>query len=121
MNNIVVDFIRAKRIDSFQKLYVLLFLHQHPTLVGTSQQLADKLYLGHLPLVKEILDDLHRVGLVDGIGRRYKLCNDSEVGAYLQFLAEALKDPLARQKILEQVRGGNISLNRAEGKPTSAI
>ena len=121
MDNIVVDFIRAKRIDSFQKLYVLLFLHQHPTLVGTSQQFANKLYLGHLPLVKEILDDLHRVGLVDGIGRRYKLCNDSEVGAYLQFLAEALKDPLARQKILEQVRGGNISMNGAEGKPTSAI
>ena len=108
MDSIVVDFIRAKRIDSFQKLYVLLFLHQHPTLVGTSQQLANKLYLGHLPLVKEILDDLRRVGLVD-IGRRYKLCNDSEVGSYLQSLAEALKDPLARQEILEQVRSG-ISL-----------
>jgi hypothetical protein len=106
MDNIAVDFIRAKRIDSFQKLYVLLFLHQHPTLVGTSQQLANKLYLGHLPLVKEILNDLRSVGLVDGVGGRYKLCNDSEVGSCLQSLAEAIKDPLARQEILEQVRSG---------------
>ena len=121
MDNVAVDFIRAKRIDSFQKLYVLLFLHQHPTLVGTSQQLANKLYLGHLPLVKEILDDLRGVGLVDGIGKRYKLSNDSEVGSYLQSLTEALKDPLARQRILEQVRSGNISVNGAEGKPTLAI
>jgi hypothetical protein len=35
--NIIVNFIRAKCIDSFQQLYVLLFLYQHPQLVGTSQ------------------------------------------------------------------------------------
>ena len=106
MDNIVVDFIRAKRIDSFQKLYVLLFLYQHPKLVGTSQKLADQLYLGHLSLVEEILNDLRRVGLVDGVGSRYKLCNDSKIGSCLQSLAEAVKDPLARQEILDQVRSG---------------
>lgn len=50
MDNIVVEFIRAKRIDSVQKLYILLFFYQHPQLIGTSQQLANQLYLGHLPL-----------------------------------------------------------------------
>ena len=64
MDHIVGDFIRAKRIDSVQKLYVLLFLYQHPKLIGTSQQLANQLYLGHLPLVEEILKDLREVGLV---------------------------------------------------------
>jgi hypothetical protein len=103
MDNIVGDFIRAKRIDSFQKLYVLLFLYQHPKLIGTSQYLANKLYLGHLPLVEEILNDLRGVGLVDGIGSRYKLCNDSKAGSVLQSLAKAVKDPLARQGILEQI------------------
>jgi hypothetical protein len=106
MDNLVVDFIRAKRIDSFQKLYILLFLYQHPKLVGTSQHLANKLYLGHLPLVEEILNDLRGVGLVDGIGSRYKLCDDAKAGLGLQSLAEAVKNPLARQEILDQVISG---------------
>lgn len=106
MNNIVGDFIQAKHIDSVQKLYVLLFLHQHPQLVGTSQQLANHLYLGHLPLVERILNDLREVGLVDGIGNRYKFCNDSKVEANLQSLAEAIKNPVARQELLKQIGSG---------------
>lgn len=103
MNNIVGDFIRARHIDSVQKLYILLFLYQHPKLVGTSQQLANQLYLGHLTLVEEILNDLHGVGLIDRVGNRYKLCNDPQVGACLQSLAEAAKNPVARQDLLAQI------------------
>lgn len=103
MNNIIGDFIQAKQIDSVQKLYVLLFLHQHPKLIGTSQQLANQLYLGHLPLVEKILNDLRKVGLVDGVGRRYKLCNDSKVEACLQSLTEAIQNPVARQELLNQI------------------
>ncbi len=103
----VGDFIRARQIDSVQKLYVLLFLHQHPKLVGTSQQLANQLYLGHLPLVEEILHGLHRVDLVEHVGKRYKLCNDPQVWTYLQSLAEAVKDPVARQSLLTQIGSGH--------------
>jgi hypothetical protein len=109
MDNMVGDFIRAKRIDSTQKLYVLLFLYQHPNLVGTSQQLANQLYLGHLPLVEEILNDLHGVGLVERVGRRYKLCNDLKVAASLQSLAEAVKNPVARQDLFAQIGSGHQS------------
>ncbi len=109
MDNLVVDFIRAKQIDSFQKLYVLLFLHQHPKLVGTSQQLAHRLYLSNLTLVDKILDDLRGVGLVDDVGSRYKLRTASKVEPGLQALAEAVKNPLARQEILKLVNSG-ISL-----------
>ena len=107
MDNMVGEFIRAKRIDSVQKLYVLLFLYQHPKLVGTSQQLANKLYLGHLPLVEEILNDLRGVGLVDRVGSRYKLRGDSKVEAYLQSLIQTVKNPLARQELLEQIGSGH--------------
>lgn len=103
MDDIVGEFIRAKRIDSVQKLYILLFLYQHPKLVGNSQQLASQLYLGHLPLVEEILNDLRGVGLVDRVGSRYKLCSDSKVESYLQSLVEIVKNPLARQELLEQI------------------
>lgn len=108
MNNMVGDFIRARHIDSVQKLYVLLFLYQHPKLVGTSQQLANQLYLGHLPLVEEILNGLRGVGLVVRVGSRYKLCNDPKVGACLQSLAEAAKNPVARQDLLTQIGSGHI-------------
>ncbi|GAB4453285.1 MAG: hypothetical protein Fur0044_48170 [Anaerolineae bacterium] len=107
MKNIVGDFIRARQIDSVQKLYILLFLHQHPKLVGTSQQLANQLYLGHLTLVEEILNDLHGVGLINRVGNRYKLCNDPQVGACLQSLAEAAKNPVARQDLLAQIGRGH--------------
>ncbi|NJN92777.1 MAG: hypothetical protein HC875_01140 [Anaerolineales bacterium] len=107
IDNIVGDFIRARHIDSVQKLYVLLFLYQHPKLVGTSQQLANQLYLGHLTLVEEILNDLHRVGLIERIGKRYRLCNDSKVGSCLQSLVEAAKDPVARQRLLAQIGSGH--------------
>jgi len=103
MNSIVGDFIRARQIDSVQKLYVLLVLYQHPKLVGTSQQLANQLYLGHLTLGEEILNGLRGVGLVEHVGSRYKLGNDSEVGACLQSLAEAARNPVARQDLLAQI------------------
>lgn len=35
MNDILVNFIRAKRIDSFQKLRFLFFLYPRPGLTGT--------------------------------------------------------------------------------------
>jgi hypothetical protein len=120
MNNIVGDFIRARHIDSVQKLYVLLFLYQHPKLVGTSQQLADQLYLGHLTLVEEILNGLHGVGLVERVGSRYKLCNDSEAGECLQSLAEAAKNPVARQDLLRQIGSEHqCELSGAQVKITS--
>lgn len=103
MNNIVGDFIRARHIDSVQKLYVLLVLYQHPKLVGTSEQLASQLYLGHPTLVEEILNGLYEAGLVERVGSRYKLGNDPEVGKCLQSLAEAAKNPVGRQDLLAQI------------------
>ena len=43
MSNTVASFIRAKNIDSFQKLCFLLFLHQQPELTGTSHEFAELL------------------------------------------------------------------------------
>lgn len=58
MGDMVASFIRAKHIDSFQKLCFLLFLHQHPDLIGTSQEFAERLYLGDVQLLEEIITDL---------------------------------------------------------------
>jgi hypothetical protein len=104
MDDIVADHIQARHIDSFQKLHFLLFLHQHPGMTETSQQFAERLYLGYTPVWDEIITDLHRVGLLERVENCYKLRNEPEVQICLQNLARAFEDPLARQKILDQMR-----------------
>ena len=64
----IVQFIRARQIDSFQKLILLLFLHQHPGMQGTSQEFGTCLYLGNNALTEKLLAELWTVGLVDQIG-----------------------------------------------------
>ncbi len=104
MNDIVAQFIRVKHVDSFQKLRLLLFLHQHPDLSATSQEFATHLYLGNEPLMDEIITDLRRVGLVDCHKGRFKLHLDPDIRSSLQYLTQTFEDPLTRQGILNQVR-----------------
>jgi hypothetical protein len=106
MSNTVADFIHARRIDSYQKLRFLLFLHQHPDLSETDQEFAEHLYLGDTRLLEQIIRDLQQVGLVDCVENRCRLHPQPEVSSCLQCLARAFEDPLARQTILDQVRSG---------------
>jgi DNA-binding IscR family transcriptional regulator len=109
-NNTVGNFIHARHIDSYQKLYVLLFLSRHTELIATSRQLAEQLFLGDLSLLEEIINDLCREGLVDYVADGYVLHNEPDTQLGLQRLAEAFEDPLDRQEILDQVTNGS-SLN----------
>ena len=107
MKGSIADFIEVKRIDSFQKLRLLLFLHQRPEVTKSLQQLAERLYLGHLPLLERIMNDLRLAGLVERVGSHYQLSEDPQVRSYLKDLAETFDDPMARQQILAQVQNGN--------------
>jgi len=110
VNNTVGNFIHAKHIDSYQKLHVLLFLNQHPESIATSRQLAEQLFLGDLPLLEKIINDLCMEGLVDCVADRFALHNERDTKLSLQRLTEAFEDPLDRQEILDQVTNGS-SLN----------
>lgn len=77
----IADFIEVKQIDSFQKLRLLLFLYQRPEVAKSLQQLAERLYLGHLPLLERILNDLRLAGLVERVGSHYQLSADPQVGS----------------------------------------
>ncbi len=103
MTDAVTSFIRARQIDSFQKLCFLLFLHQHPDVSGTCQEFASRLYFGNTPLLERIIIDLRLAGLLDCEAGRFKLRNDPDVRSYLQCLASAFENPLARQRILDQL------------------
>ncbi|MCI0527262.1 MAG: hypothetical protein L0Y56_07445 [Nitrospira sp.] len=104
MNSLVANFIQIKRIDSFQKLRLLLFLYQHPMVTGTSQEFAEWLYLADVLLLDKILADLHMTDLVDYIEGYYTLHDEPTVTSELQRLAKAFENPLARQELLDQVR-----------------
>lgn len=108
MSNTVANFIQARRIDSFQKLRFVLFLHHHPDLSETDQEFAEHLYLGDTRLLAQIIRDLQQVGLVDCEEKRCRLHHQPEVSSCLQCLARAFEDPLARQTILDQVRSNSF-------------
>lgn len=104
MGEAVANFIRAMRIDSFQKLRVLLFLHQHPDFNGTGHQFAERLSLGDVALLEQIIHDLRQVGLITCTDRGCTLRNEPQLRSCLLYLARAFEDPLARQDILDRVR-----------------
>ena len=99
----ITKFVRARRIDSFQKLRLLVFFHRHPESSWTSQEIAEKLYLGDVPLLEGIIADLRSVGLLDCVGNGCALHNEPGVRSCLQRLDELCQDPLARQQILDHV------------------
>ena len=103
MKNRLFQCIRSKHIDSFQKLYVLLFLYHHPRLTGTNREIARQLYFGDEVGLTKIITDLEGAGLVEQAEGRYKLCNQPDIQVCLQNLAKAFDDPLTRQKILDKI------------------
>jgi hypothetical protein len=103
MTKSLVDFLRSKKINSFQKLRLLLLLYQHPGFTGTSEQLAQHLYLADLTLLDKLIDDLCRADLITCVENRYMLHDDPTIQSTLQHLSIAFEDPLIRQKILDQI------------------
>ena len=94
----------VRHIDSFQKLRFLLFLQQHPNMKGTCQEFGERLYLGYTPLVEEMLDELHRAGLIERNENCYQLRHEPEVLSCLQYLAGAFESPLTRHQVLDRMR-----------------
>lgn len=103
MDNTVAEFMRVRNIDSIQKLYILLILNQYAELTQTSQQWADSMYIGYLPMAEETLTELQQAGLVDCVGCHYQLGDNPQVRSSLQALWETFEDPLTRQELLERV------------------
>lgn len=104
MYETVKNYLRAKKIDSFQKLRLLLHLHCNPGLKGTSQELADQLHWGDAALVEKFLAELQRAGLIDRKGDHYRLIETLEVKTQLQHLTKAFEHPLIRQELLNQLK-----------------
>ena len=112
MTEKITQFIQTRRIDSYQKLRVLLFFHDHADSSWSSPQLAARLYLGEGPLLEEIIADLQAAGLVDCDARRCRLRDEAGLRAKLQNLVKTCENPLARQEILDSIRRHNLASYR---------
>ena len=104
LQDMLTSFILVGNINSFPKLHFLLCLHEQKTEGGTCQEFAKQFHVGDLSLMEEIIADLQAVGLLTRTGNRYQLSDDPYTKQYLQHLNAVFADPLARQKILDQVR-----------------
>lgn len=104
MNDIIANFIRARRIDSFQKLRLLLLLHQNPKMKGTQEELAKRLHLGHIFPLEDIITGLHRAGLLNCVGNHFTLQDEPEIREGLHYLARAFENPLTRLELLDQLK-----------------
>ena len=102
---VVSNFILEKKIDSFQKLRLLLYLTQHPDMAGTSEQFGQQLFISDSRLMEEIINGLRGAGLVDVSGQRYVLHDDPVVMLTLKRLNRLYDDPVSRQRLLDHVRG----------------
>jgi hypothetical protein len=109
----VSNFILEKKIDSFQKLRLVLYLAQHPGMAGTSEQLGQQLFIRDSRLMEEIIHGLRTAGLVDFIGQRYVLRDDPAVNSALQRLNRLYDDPVSRQRLLDYVRGPSLTRRMA--------
>ena len=58
----IAKFLQAKQIDSFQKLRILIFLHEHFESGWTNPQIAKRLFLREGPLVEESRPNYKRRG-----------------------------------------------------------
>lgn len=103
MNFGTLNFLQSRRIDSFQKLQVLLFMHQNPHLCGTVQEFAQHLYFGDTTQLKNILTELQAVNLVICSGIYYKLHHEPSNNQYLHNLARDFENPLSRQVLLQEL------------------
>lgn len=96
-------FLSDRRIDSFQKLRILLWLYRHPHLNLTCQELSQQLYLSDMPLIESMLVELNSAGLVNCQENYCMLIDQPELRSCLRCLAERFEDPMARQSLIDRI------------------
>jgi len=108
----VVEFIRSRQIDSYQKLRVLIFFYDHADSSWSSRQIATRLYLGEGSFLEEIIADLQAAGLLNCSAQRCRLGDEVEINADLEHLIKTCENPLARQGVLNGLNRRSVVSGR---------
>lgn len=96
-------FLSAKRVDSYQKLGLLLWLDRCEQESLSLLELAEQLFIADLPLLERALAGLEITGVVQRTENRYRLIRTPEAEYCLACLAATFESPLARQGLLAQI------------------
>ena len=97
------DFVTTGKIDSFQKLRLLLWLLQNPQRTPTAHELAEQLFVLDIVLVERMIAELAQSGFVLFKGQQCRLPDSSQVQYCLRCLQQTIEDPRGRQRLLAQI------------------
>ncbi len=103
MNEVTLRFIHENRIDSFQKLSFVLFLHRYAQRNTVTHEFARQLNFAGDPVFEEIIDELAAVGLIHQQSGQYALRNEPALRNEIDQLVIVYEDPTARQLLLGQL------------------
>ena len=101
MERTACQFMRNKKIDSYPKLFLLIYFCDHPYFYGTDRTLAEETYLGDTAEVASLTEQLRQAGLITRTEQGYRLNETPELKFCLTCLLGAFEDPMMRQKLLK--------------------
>ena len=86
-------FILHRRIDSFHKIWFLLFLHRHSNKHQISREYVRQVTFTDAPTLDEAIEELEDVGLLSCTGEVLSLDDAPDVRCQLDTMAHYFEDP----------------------------
>ena len=100
-------FISDYKINSYLKLRVLLSLHSDPQHSLSLDELCDQFFVADQHALEQLVAAFCQQGLLIRDGARWTRSGQPAVTYCLACLERTFDDPLARQRLLDQVAGRN--------------
>lgn len=97
------EFILRRRIDSFHKIWLLLFLHQHSQEDRINRDYVRLVTFTDAPALDEVIEELQDAGLLIANGETLSLKDDPGVRSDLDAMADVYEDPAGRQELLRRL------------------
>lgn len=96
-------FILQRRIDSFHKIWFLLFLHQHSEQRQINREYIRQVTFTDAPTLDEVIEELEEAGLLTAAGDALSLEDAPDVRCELDVMALVFEDPTGRQELLRRL------------------
>ena len=96
-------FILHRRIDSFHKVWFLLFLHRHSNKHQINREYVRQVTFTDAPTLDEAIEELEDVGLLSCTGEVLSLDDAPDARCQLDTMAHYFEDPTGRQELLRRL------------------
>ena len=96
-------FILRRRIDSYHKIWFLLFLHQHAEQRQINREYIRQVTFTDAPTLDEAIEELEEAGLSTAAGKVLNLEDAADVRCELDTMALVFEDPTGRQELLRRL------------------